>query len=166
MGTRQDYDDAIDWEIGRRVVAAVSGIGMEPFDGAADELFDRRDDASQRVAVIGIAGQRLRMDDELAALAVLRVVATLTLKLGCSRPRPSSARPWRRDQRLCRNVPLAVQFPGHSHGAKRADVRVCSSSLTLGRPRRGLPEQPGPGIGDRLVLVDRYDALDDADQRP
>ena len=100
MGTRQDYDDAIDWEIGRRVVAAVSGIGMELFDGAADELFDRRDDASQRVAVIGIAGQRLRMDDELAALAVLRVVATLTLKLGCSRPRPSSVRPWRRDQRL------------------------------------------------------------------
>src|SRR5882757_10791070 len=59
MGTRQDYDDAIDWEIGRRVVAAVSGIGMEPFDGAADELFDRRDDASQRVAVIGIAGLAL-----------------------------------------------------------------------------------------------------------
>src|SRR6266853_1205093 len=63
----------IDFElvVGRRVVAAVSGIGMEPFDGAADELLDRRDDASQRMAVIGVARQRLRVDDELAAFAVL-----------------------------------------------------------------------------------------------
>jgi hypothetical protein len=29
-----------------------------------------------------------------------------------------------------------------------------------------LPEQPGPGLGDRLVLVDRDEALGDADQRP
>src|SRR5436309_13814092 len=42
----------------------------------------------------------------------------------------------------------------------------CSSLLTVGQPSPGLPEQPGPGVGDRLVLVDRYDALDDADQRP
>jgi hypothetical protein len=59
----------IDFElvIWRRVVAAVSGIGMEPFDRTADELLD----ASQRMPVIGIAWQRLRVDDELAALAVL-----------------------------------------------------------------------------------------------
>ena len=63
----------VDFElvIWRRVVAAVSGIGVEPFDRIADELLDRRDDVSQRVAVIGIAWQRLRVDDELAALAVL-----------------------------------------------------------------------------------------------
>src|SRR5260370_11160245 len=63
----------IDFElvVGRRVVAAVSGIGMEPFNGTADELFDRRDDASQRMAVIRIARQRLRVDDKLTAFAVL-----------------------------------------------------------------------------------------------
>ncbi len=63
----------IDFELvlGRRVVAAVSGIGVEPFDRIADELLDRRDDASQGMAVIGIAWQRLRVDNELAALAVL-----------------------------------------------------------------------------------------------
>ena len=63
----------VDFELvlGRRIVAAVSGIGVEPLDGIADELFDRRDHLSQRMAVIGIARQRLRMGDELAALAVL-----------------------------------------------------------------------------------------------
>src|ERR1019366_4893736 len=57
--------------MGRRIVAAVSGIGMQPFDRIADELLDRRNDAGQRMPVIGIAGQRLCVDDELAALAVL-----------------------------------------------------------------------------------------------
>ncbi len=63
----------VDFErvIWRRVVAAVSGIGVEPFDRIADELLDRRNDASQCMAIIGIAWQRLRVDDELAALAVL-----------------------------------------------------------------------------------------------
>ena len=63
----------VDFElvIGRRVVAAISCIGVEPFDRIADELLDRRNDAGQRMAVIGIARQRLRVDDELAALAVL-----------------------------------------------------------------------------------------------
>src|SRR6267154_2771984 len=57
----------IDFElvVVRRVVAAVSGIGMEPFDGMADKSLDRRDDASQRMAVIGLAGQRLRVADAL-----------------------------------------------------------------------------------------------------
>src|SRR5450631_4796781 len=60
----------IDFElvIWRPVVAAVSGIGVEPFDRIADELLDRRNDASQGMAVIGIAWQRLRVGDELAAL--------------------------------------------------------------------------------------------------
>src|ERR1017187_9464527 len=44
---------------------------MQPFDRIADELLDRRNDAGQRMPVIGIAGQRLCVDDELAALAVL-----------------------------------------------------------------------------------------------
>jgi hypothetical protein len=63
----------VDFElvIWRRVVASVSGIGVEPIDRPADKLLDRRDDASQGMAVIRIARQRLHMGDELAALAVL-----------------------------------------------------------------------------------------------
>src|SRR5450755_2293171 len=44
---------------------------MEPFDLIADELLDRRNDAGQRMPVIGIARQRLHVGDELAAFAVL-----------------------------------------------------------------------------------------------
>src|SRR5215470_9764412 len=44
---------------------------MEPLDLVADELLDGRNDLSKRVAVIGIARQRLCMDGELAALAAL-----------------------------------------------------------------------------------------------
>jgi hypothetical protein len=44
---------------------------MEPLDRVADELFDGRNDPGERVAVIGIARQRLGMDGELAALAAL-----------------------------------------------------------------------------------------------
>jgi hypothetical protein len=57
--------------IGRRVVAAVSLVGKDACDGVADERLHVRDHGCQRVAVIGIAGQRLHMSDELAALAVL-----------------------------------------------------------------------------------------------
>jgi len=63
----------VDFElvIERCVVAAVAGIGMQALDLIADELFDRRDDLGERVAIIRIARQRLGMDGELAALAAL-----------------------------------------------------------------------------------------------
>src|SRR2546428_10799441 len=57
--------------VGRRVVAAVSLVGEDTLDGVADERLHVRDHGCQRVAVIWIAGQRLHMGDELAALAVL-----------------------------------------------------------------------------------------------
>src|SRR3977135_3225916 len=57
--------------LGRRIVAAVSGIGVEPFDRIADEVPDRRGPASPRATNPGIAGQRLHVGDELAAFAVL-----------------------------------------------------------------------------------------------
>jgi hypothetical protein len=41
------------------------------FDRIADKSLDRRNDAGQRMAVIGIARQRLGMGNELASLAVL-----------------------------------------------------------------------------------------------
>lgn len=43
------------------IVAAVAGVGEDALDLVADRLFDVRDDGRQRVAVIGIAGQSLRM---------------------------------------------------------------------------------------------------------
>src|SRR5215470_3080039 len=57
--------------IGRRVVAAISGVGMNALDGVADELLDCRNDPRERMTVIGIAGQCLGMDRELAAPAAL-----------------------------------------------------------------------------------------------
>jgi hypothetical protein len=57
--------------VGRRVVAAIAGIGVQTLDSIADQLFDRRGDLCERVAVVRIARQRLGMDGELAALAAL-----------------------------------------------------------------------------------------------
>jgi hypothetical protein len=54
--------------IGRRVVAAVSLVGDDARAGVAGERLYVRDYGRQRVTVIGIAGQRLHMGDELAAL--------------------------------------------------------------------------------------------------
>ncbi len=55
---------------GRRVVAAISLVGEEARDDVADERLHVRDHGGQRVTVIGIAGQRLHMSDELAAPGV------------------------------------------------------------------------------------------------
>jgi hypothetical protein len=52
---------------GRRIVASISGIGEGPLDGVADHLLHGRNDGAERVAVVGIAGQRRHMGDELAA---------------------------------------------------------------------------------------------------
>ena len=52
---------------GRRIVAAIAGIGEDAFEDVADERFDPRDDLGERVAVLRIAGQRRDMSDVLAA---------------------------------------------------------------------------------------------------
>lgn len=52
----------------RRVVAALAGVGENAADLVADGLFHVRDDRCERVAVIGIAGQRFCMQGELATL--------------------------------------------------------------------------------------------------
>ena len=57
--------------IGRCIVAAISLVGEDARDGAAEERLHVRDHGFQGVAVIWIAGQRLDVSDELAALAVL-----------------------------------------------------------------------------------------------
>src|SRR6266576_4094356 len=57
--------------VGRRIVAAISLVGEDARDGVADERLHVRDHGCQGMAVIGIAGQRLHVGDELAALAVL-----------------------------------------------------------------------------------------------
>ena len=50
-------------------MATVAGVGVQPPDLIADQVFDLWDDIFKRVAVVRIARQRLRMDGELAALA-------------------------------------------------------------------------------------------------
>jgi hypothetical protein len=57
--------------IGRRIVAAIALVGEDALDGVADDRFHARDDDGQGVAVIGVAGQRLDMGDELSTLGVL-----------------------------------------------------------------------------------------------
>ena len=52
-------------------MAAVSLVGEEARDGVAGQRLHLRDHGGQRVTVIRIAGQRLHVGDELAALAVL-----------------------------------------------------------------------------------------------
>jgi hypothetical protein len=65
--------------IGRRVVAAVAGVGMQALDLIADELFDRWDDLCERVSIIRIARSALAWMANWPPLQRLRVVATLTL---------------------------------------------------------------------------------------
>src|SRR3954451_14273930 len=57
--------------IGRCIVAAISLVSEDAGDGAADQRLHVRDHGFQGVTIIWIAGQRLHMGDELAALAVL-----------------------------------------------------------------------------------------------
>ena len=54
--------------IGRRVVAAVSLVGEDACDDVADQRLHVRDHGGQRVTVIGVAGHRLHVGDELAGL--------------------------------------------------------------------------------------------------
>src|SRR3982074_2734326 len=56
--------------IRRRVVATVSLVSEDARDGVADERLHVRDHGRQRVTDIGIAGQRLHMGDERAALSL------------------------------------------------------------------------------------------------
>ena len=65
--------------IGRGVVAAIAGIGDAAIEHVADERLHLRDDGGERVPVIGIAGQRCDMRDELPAGGMLDGGATLTL---------------------------------------------------------------------------------------
>lgn len=55
---------------GCRIVAATTFVENEALDDVADERLQVWDHDFKRVAVIGVAGQRLHMGDELTALSV------------------------------------------------------------------------------------------------
>src|SRR6266513_214252 len=57
----------LEFVIGRGVVAAIAGSGDAAIEHVADERLHLRDDGGERVPVIGIAGQRCDMRDELPA---------------------------------------------------------------------------------------------------
>ena len=111
----------IDFElvIWRRIVAAVSGIGVEPFDRVADELLDRRDHLSQSVPVIRIARQRPRVGDELTALAVLEGGGNADL-----------------DAELVRLVRLAFADALHLWSVQAVNLGAALSALLLSHPPR------------------------------
>lgn len=61
-----------------RVVALISGIGENARQHGSGQRLDSRLHGFQRVAVIGIARQRFRVDDELAPFEGATVVAKLS----------------------------------------------------------------------------------------
>ena len=98
-------------------MAAIAGIGVEPIDRGADEFLDPRDHLSQRMAVIGIAGQRLYMGDELAALAVLEGGGNADL-----------------DAELVRLVGLALTDAFHFGCIQAVDLGAALPALLLAYP--------------------------------
>src|SRR5262249_11048824 len=63
-------DDDPELVVGRRIVAAITFVDEGALDGVADERFHVGDDRAERMPVIGIAWQRLRVCDELSALGM------------------------------------------------------------------------------------------------
>ena len=116
----------------RRIVAAIAGIGVKPVDRGADQLLDRRDDGCQRMAVIGIARQRLGVGDELAALAVLQRGGDADLDaelVGLVRPCPCRCIP-PRARAGCRSWGRAVRAVARS--TRRA--KLSSNAKLVSRP--------------------------------
>ncbi len=87
-------------------------VEEEALDGVADKRFHVRSDGGQRVAVIGIAGQRLRVGNELAAPGVRQDGGDRDF-----------------DAELIRSVRLALADALHLRPVQRIDLR---STLALG----------------------------------
>ena len=56
---------------GRGVVAAIAAVGDDAGEVGADLGLDLRDHGGERVTVVGVAGQRLGMGDELTTLGAI-----------------------------------------------------------------------------------------------
>ena len=70
--------------VGRGVVAAIAVVGDDAGEVGADQRLDLRDHGGQGVAVIRVAGQRLGVGDELAALgAIARAACATGANLPC-----------------------------------------------------------------------------------
>ena len=63
-------DEDLELVVWRCIVAAIPFVRDDAIDGIADQRLHPRDHGCQGVAVIGIARQRLRMSDELAAFGM------------------------------------------------------------------------------------------------
>ena len=99
-------------------------------------LFDRRDHLGQRMPVIGIARQRLRMGDELAALAVLESGGNADL-----------------DAELVRLVRLALADALHLGRVQAVDLGAALSALLSAHPPRQA-QQPGEFGFEPMISVD------------
>ena len=58
--------------VGRSVVASIASVRDDAGEARADLGFQVRQDRCERMAVIGISGQRLHMGDELAAFRAMQ----------------------------------------------------------------------------------------------
>ena len=122
--------------IGRRIVAAVAGVGVDAFEGVSDELLDRGNDTGESVAVIRIAGQRLGMDSELAAFAMLERGGDAHL-----------------DAELIGLVRLALADAFDLGGVQAVDLGAALSALLIADPARQSEQPSEPGL-ERRVGVD------------
>ncbi len=124
----------------RCAVAAVAGVGEDALDLVADGLLHVRDHRRQCVAVVGIAGQGLCIQDELAALRAFQrggdgdlgaeLVRPVRLALVDAFP---SAAPW------CWSSDLLRDHPARVGGVHRpvliATARLsCNTALSRASP--------------------------------
>src|SRR6266702_7225436 len=117
-------------------MAAIAGIGVQPIDRGADEFLDPRDHLGQRVAVIGIARQRLYMGDELAALAMLEGGGNADL-----------------DAELVRLVGLTLADALHFGGMQTVDLGAALPALLRAHPL-AKAEQVSEAALEPMVAVD------------
>src|SRR5882724_5947985 len=120
---------------------------MEPIDRGADEFLDPRDHLSQRVAVVGIARQRLHVGDELATLAVLERGGDADL-----------------DAELVRLVGLALADAFHFGSMQAVDLGAALPALLLAHPPAKAEQASEAGL-EPMVAVDLAgNVADDAAQ--
>ena len=122
--------------LGRGVVAAIAAVGDDALEVGADLGLHLRDDVAERMAVVGVAGQRLHMGDELAALGVVERRGDRDLDaelVGPVRLALADAFDLRRVQR----IDLLARA---GSGAGRAPAQASESgwAKTLFQPRAGL----------------------------
>ena len=104
----------LEFVIGRGVVATIAGVGDATIEDVADERLHLRNDSGERVPVIGIAGQRGDVSDELTASGMLHGGGDAHL-----------------DAEFVRPVRLAFADALHLRGVQGIDLAAALAALLL-----------------------------------